>query len=426
MSSAPGVTVQGKDGTARSLNRVVGAVLTQGVASGTSFGFVIVSAHSLSPSEMGYLLLAFSTVVFLTGLNQAYNVEPELVSHAHSDNLASPGLRVRAVRRTVLSTGAVSAVAVSTIWLLADRTIATTVTATAVLLPLWALLDANRAVRQAAGQVTRALLTDCVLLLATICGGYYLVGPGDPSATVALSVLAGAATLACATLLWPARTRTQTFKPFLLTIPRSQRLHLTAEYLSMQGANQAVLYSTTFYLPLATVAGFRSVQALFGPLNIFFTSIRIAATPIFARHLSPTEADERNSSTFLKAGAVVILAVSILGVIVAVAAGHLLGSYALGQTWATAEFFLYAVGAQYLALGAVNGCLVYLRATKSTAYSMRARVVQSMLVIAAGAAAWIWESESLLAWGIPAATAGSLVAWVGYVVAANRKRTRER
>ena len=263
----------------RKFNASVGpAVLSVAVNSLVNLIVVVIVAQKLNAAEMGLFLLAYSTIVFVTGFNQALNVEPLVLVAGRNASILS-AINRRMVLRSSAKLGLIVACMLIVIMPFLPSEWAKSSIVLCILLPFALVLDANRGMLQAGSKGWSALRLDAInfCLLGIGMSSFAWFGKDSTSALICYSVPI-ALTSVCVFIAVENLAKQRTTAG-LANIPRKYRIDLSSEFGVMQGANQAILYSTPAYLSLAETAGFRGVQVLFGPMNIVFTALRVAVVP---------------------------------------------------------------------------------------------------------------------------------------------------
>ena len=104
---------------------------------------VVIVAQKLNAAEMGLFLLAYSTIVFVTGFNQALNVEPLVLVAGRNASILS-AINRRMVLRSSAKLGLIVACMLIVIMPFLPSEWAKSSIVLCILLPFALVLDANR------------------------------------------------------------------------------------------------------------------------------------------------------------------------------------------------------------------------------------------------------------------------------------------
>ncbi|OZC75184.1 hypothetical protein CH251_10430 [Rhodococcus sp. 06-462-5] len=383
---------------------------------------VVISARKLDPEQMGAFLLAYSTIVFATGINQAVNVEPLMLVASRNASILS-AINRRMVLRATLKFGLLLSSALALCSLALPRTWILLVLAMSVTLPLVLVLDANRVVLQSGARGWQALRIDCLLYFSLLLtfAQFMMGGSSALHALMAylipVSITGGCVVLAVENL---ARYRT---KHGLAKIPGKYRRDLGAEFGVMQGANQAILYSTPLYLSLGDTAGFRGIQVLFGPMNVLFTAIRVAVVPRITKAIHQSPAPGACSVWLSQGWPILASGLAFSSIVIGV--GDFVGPLFLGESFQYARGLILPISLQYLALSLISFSTLMLRATARTSLSLIARVSQAILAIVGGLIAWRIGELETLGWALAISTGISAAVWISLSFIAARQFSSE-
>jgi hypothetical protein len=352
------------------------ALADQCLWSATNFLAVALFAHAADPETFGRFALAFTVIIFVSGLAAALSGEVLAVSrgdalNASGNGCAEPSPSQRAERRAraagatallaiVCPFGVLAVMAVATDGISTNELIAVAAAPAAI----WA--EGMRAMAYAERTPQRAIMISGSWVagqgLATLAT-WLATGQFD-GLTVLVGWFGGAALSAVAGLV----TMTPRIRFSGATVAEwRRRRSFSFEYLVTAGAmNLTVMLSATM-LGLAEAGAMRALQTVYGPLNILMVGVRNVVVPAAAESY-------RGVRLWLVANQVTFVLCAGTGVVwLILVSWPALGQLLMGENWPTDAGVVSGFSLVRLATAAMFGALIVFRALDATRLSIRLR-----------------------------------------------------
>jgi len=369
----------------------------QALSSLTNFALVIMAAHESTPRAFGLFALIFATFSIALGSCRAICCEPLAVRYSNESVL---NWRTGASMATgaAVVVGALIGVVCALVGLVLGGQVRDLLVILGISLPGLLLQDAWRYSFFAAGSGIRAFFNDAVYALLLLPAIIISMTNGHLSLEVLLALWGGSAAVAAVVGI---------FQSGLL--PRPSRCvswwrrqsdlapRYLAEFVSLTGEGQVMLYAIALVTSLSAVAAVRGGLLLLGPINIVGFGAILAGVPEAVRLL---ERDPRKLilASGVVSGALVALTMLWAGLVLLIPT-HI-GVSAIGTVWYTARPLVVPLALCLVALGVVMGAVISLRALAAARRSMRARLLVSPVVLCSGLIGAALAGAPGAAWGL--------------------------
>jgi O-antigen/teichoic acid export membrane protein len=322
-------------------------VFDQVVSSGTNAAINFVIARRVGSAEFGAFAIAYTIFAMVVGLSRAAGTAPLGITYA--DASASAFRRaVRGASGTSLALGAVTGVGLLLVGAGLRGTVGLNLAAMGLIMPALLVQDAWRYASFALGRPLLAVANDLVWAAALGLGVVLLtvLAPGGGGGAAALVLIWGVAAGIAALVgvaqhqAWPAPRRARAW----FTAHRETTGFMTAEFLSLQGAQQSSTLVIGAVGSTSLVGALRGLQTLLAPTTNLAVALMSFAIPEFSRrkHMPPGAVLR---GAYLVSGLVVVSS-TLWGLAFMVLPGDF-GAALLGDTWSqTHDLLLLAVIAQ--------------------------------------------------------------------------------
>ncbi|WP_261562118.1 hypothetical protein [Frankia tisae] len=332
----------------RSRSRI-NALVTVGdqvVSSGTNAAINFIIARRVDSSEFGAFAIAYTIFAMVVGLSRAAGTAPLGISYA---DVPASTFRsaVRAAAGTALALGAAVGVVLVLIGAALRGTVGLNLAAMGVVMPALLVQDAWRYASFAQGRPLLAVGNDLVWAAGLTIGvGLLAAGSGTGGGAVALVLVWGAAAALAALVgvaqhhAWPDPKRALAW----FTGHRETTGFMTAEFISLQGAQQTSTLIIGVVGSTSLVGALRGLQTLLAPTTNLAVALMSFAIPEFSRrkHMPPGQVIR---GAYLVSGLVVVS--STLWGLAFMLLPTDFGAALLGDTWnETRDLLLLAVVAQ--------------------------------------------------------------------------------
>jgi O-antigen/teichoic acid export membrane protein len=366
-------------GTAR---RVAWGMADQVLSSASNFIITVIAAATLSAGAFGAFAMALTICIVAVSLARGLASDPLASAHA-VDEAGTLTRVVRASAGVAATVGVASGVLTAVVAALAGGTLGRVLLALAVSLPGLVLQDFLRYALIVQGRAKQTFLNDLFWTVSQVgfIFGAIALGGGPGSLLLAWGV---ACNLAAVLGLFQARTRiggVRELRPWLRE-HRTLWPFFMLDNLVYQVTTLVLVVVISLSTTLAQVGGFRAATTLYAPLAIVGRGVVGVAVPELARRRHDPLAVRRASlliAWLLAPTAVVWAAVLRL---MPESWGHAL----LGESWTLAEPLLFLAGAATTVALFTVGTVAGIRALGAGRDGLTARVVVSVLVLAAASA----------------------------------------
>jgi O-antigen/teichoic acid export membrane protein len=311
--------------------------LDQAVSSASNFVPSVLVARAVDPRGFSGFVAVFSASVFLIGLLRGAIGEPLLI---RAERVRSGG---SGVGSSALSAALVVGVALGVVGVgasfLVTGPVRAPLLAFGLTIPGVLLQDTARYVLFASLRHRAALIND-VLWLVLMGFGFVAWEQAGRSITGGTGLLLwGGAGWICA-LVGVAQARGSLWTDPLRVARENGDLgrHLGFQFLALAGAGQLALYLLGAVSGLVALGQLRSVQLLFGPMNVIFLGAYVSLVP---RGLAGDPARLRRD---LNRATVILTAMALLSTAVLLAIPPGLGAQVLGDSWAGAHRLVLLYG----------------------------------------------------------------------------------
>ncbi|CAO5170694.1 Membrane protein involved in the export of O-antigen and teichoic acid [Frankia sp. AiPs1] len=364
-------------GTSRS--RAIWTLVDQVLSSGTNAVMSFVIARSVSPSEFGAFGVAFAIFSLMIGFSKAAGTSPLGMRFAD----VSPSV-FRAAGAAGTGTSFVIGLASGAVTLVFGLAIGgavgSSLVAMGLVFPALLVQDAWRQVFFAEGRPAAAALNDGVWAIVQFGAIFALVVRNVSTSWAMLAAWGGAAAVAAVLGLRQAgfTPATNQVRAWLVE-HRDINGYMCAEYLTVQGAQQAstLLIGTLGAIDL--VGALRGVQTLLGPTTILAVGIVSWAIPEFSRR-KDMSARARLRAAYALSGVIVAVGVAwgTIFLLLPASVGHAL----LGGTWGETHHLLALSIIQQAGPAATVGpaCMLYALGRAKLTFRANAILAPQLLV----------------------------------------------
>lgn len=379
----------------------------QALSSLTNFALSVAVARTVDAEAFGAFGLAVTVELLLIGLVRAVASEP-LVVRATT---AEPDDRRRAAgdalgAALVLGVGAAGVVAA--VGAAVAGPTGNALVALACTLPGLLVQDTVRYTAVAAGRPQLALVNDLLWAIVTAVAITAVVVVDAASVATllgawglgaAVAAAAGAASLGC-------RPAPRAWRGWL----REQHDLIPAyvgEFAARNASSRLTVFVVAATSGLTAVAGLRAAQVVTGPASVLLLGAPMVTVPETARLLRD---DPDRVPRVLRATSAAFATLALATGLAPLALPAGWGDALFGDSWAEARPVLVAQAVLLGAMGATSGWLTGLRALGAARHSLGARLVVSVVGLAAGVTGASVAGGAGAVWGLAAA------AWLGVAV----------
>jgi O-antigen/teichoic acid export membrane protein len=318
------------DRRVRPLLRMGWGVADQALSSFTNFALVILVARAVGPAELGAFALFLAGYTALTVISAGITAEPLMLRYS-GVGLGAWADGARAALGCTLILGIACSVVLGVVEVFFAGTTRELLVIGAICGPGLLIQDAMRYAFFASGRPRKAFVNDALWTVFQVCGiiGATSLAHGSVVPLVAAWAAAGAFAGAFALIQGGIIPHPGSARRWL----REQRdlwAFLLPEFLTVQGANYLSLITIGAVAGVSAVAAVRAAQALYGPLNVAFSGIRVIALP----HLVALQGDQVRSGVRVLVMTTASFA-ALWGTLTIVMPPRF-GTALLGQTWALA------------------------------------------------------------------------------------------
>jgi O-antigen/teichoic acid export membrane protein len=398
--------------------RAAWGVADQAFSSLTNFALSAIVARNVTPDAFGGFAIVFATYLLALGISRSVNTLPLLVRFTGVEDHEWREAAAAATGTAIVA-GAIGSVLCFAGAALFPATRGP-VLALAVTLPLLLLQDSWRHAFLARGTPSAAFWNDVAWAVFLVPGLAIPITSGTQSAVpfvLGWGLAGGAAGLVgvVQARVLPRPFRSTTWSRTHWDLGGRQ----LGEFVANSGSNQFVMYAAGAIGGLVAAGALRAGQVLLGPLNVAFQGIWIVAIPEQVRTL------RERPRRLVQVAALLSLALGAIGTVytlVVVVFQEQIGPLLLGESWTNAQPVIVPLGIAAVAWGLWVGPTVTLRAMQEAKRSLRARLANSVLTVAAGTAGLAIAGAPGGAWGIATANMLSVPFWWWHLRAAARDR----
>ncbi|WP_239381580.1 hypothetical protein [Frankia sp. CIT1] len=360
----------------------------QVLSSATNALIAFTVARQVSAGQFGAFSIAFALFALIIGFSRAASTAPMGMKYAD----ASPGIfraATAAATGTALVLGIIAGGCLVAVGTVLGATVGLTVVAMGLVMPGLLLQDAWRYVFIAQGKPVKAAVNDAVWTVIQLGGVFVLCQHGVHSsatfvlvwgAAAAVAAVGGAVQAGCR----PAPRRSREW----ITCHREAAGYLSAEYITVQGAQQgSTLLIGVFGTELA-VGALRGVQTLLGPTTILAVGIISFAVPEFSRRREMPARARMRSATMLSC---LVVGAGVLWGVLFLFVPDRVGIALLGDTWAQTRGILGLTIIQQAGAAATVGpaCMLYALGQPKITFRVHCVLAPALFVFpVAGLACW--------------------------------------
>ncbi|WP_231861564.1 MULTISPECIES: hypothetical protein [Frankia] len=341
-----------------SRSRAIWTLVDQVLSSGTNAVMSFIIARSVSSSEFGAFGVAFAIFSLMIGFSKAAGTAPLGIKFAD----VSPRVfraAGAAGTGTAFVIGLLSGAVTLVVGLALGGGVGNSLIAMGLVFPALLLQDAWRQVFFAEGRPAAAAANDGVWAIVQFAAIFLLIVRDVSTSWAMLLAWGGAAAVAAVIGIYQAgfRPATNQVRSWIAE-HRDINGYMSAEYLTVQGAQQAstLLLGTLGAIDL--VGALRGVQTLLGPTTILAVGIVSWAVPEFSRR-KDMSAGERLRAAYALSG--VIVAVGVIWGTIFLFLPTSIGHSLLGDTWGQTHHLLALSIIQQTGPAATVGpaCMLY-------------------------------------------------------------------
>ncbi|MCM3884477.1 hypothetical protein [Frankia sp. R82] len=362
-----------------SRSRAIWTLVDQVLSSGTNAVMSFVIAHSVTKSEFGAFGIAFAIFSLMIGFAKAAGTSPLGIRFADASPQTFRGAAA-AGTGTAFVVGLGSGVVTLMAGLAIGGAVGSSLVAMGLVFPALLLQDAWRQVFFAEGRPAAAAVNDAVWAVVQFAAIFALIVRDVSTSWAMLSAWGGAAAVAAVLGYYQAgfAPATRQVKSWLVE-HRDINGYMCAEYLTVQGAQQAstLLLGTLGAIDL--VGALRGVQTLLGPTTILAVGIVSWAIPEFSRRKDMT-APARMRAAYALSGVIVAVGVIWGTIFLLLPAG--VGHSLLGDTWVQTHHLLALSIIQQAGPAATVGpaCMLYALGKAKLTFRANAILAPQLLV----------------------------------------------
>ena len=351
-------------------------VADQAISSVTNFGILVLVARNVSPGQLGVFAIfiaAYSTVAFV---NESLVAEPFVVRFT-STNRASHDTGLAAATGCSLGVGLALSLVMGVGAIAAGGSLRALLIVAALCAPGLLVQDTMRFAFFSGRRPRSAFLNDSAWAMiqgigftAVQVAGVHSLGMLVLTWAGAGAIAGGVALIQGGTVPLPLATRAW------LRDHRDLWVFILPERLSGQGAMYVSLICIGGIAGLAAAAAIRSLQTLFGPLNILMNAARIVLLP----SLVVASPERRRRRVHLLALGLTTVAALWGGVLMLIPASA--GRQLLGATWPLVPPLIGLMTIDRIGAAAAEACRLGLVAASNVKRSFVARLIVAVAVIA--------------------------------------------
>lgn len=384
-------------------------VADQAFSSLTNFALAVMVARSVDTSGFGAFSLAFAMYVVLLNIARSLATEPLIIRYTGRPPREWQGA-VASSTGTAVVIGAGSAVVCLVAAWVTSGLIGEAFLALAFGLPGLLLQDTWRYAFFAAGRGAAALASDVIWAVLLFPALVVLIATGHATVFWLVTVWGAAATgaglvgvLQAAVVPAPANARRWWNEH------RDIAPQYAAEFLTYGGTYNLVLYAIAGLAGVAAAGALRAGQVLLGPLFTLILGTMLFAGPEAVKLLKISPERLRTASLALAAAlAVVALAWGIIAFLLPDPVGVAL----LGASWEPARGVLLPLTIWAAGIALTQGARLGLRALAAAGRSLRARLLGSLVLVAAASVGAAFGGVVVAAWGMAAGSCiGAAIYW---------------
>ncbi|CAO5228657.1 MATE family efflux transporter [Frankia sp. AgKG'84/4] len=341
-----------------SRSRAIWTLVDQVLSSGTNAVMSFVIARSVSTSEFGAFGVAFAIFSLMIGFSKAAGTAPLGIRFADAQPRVFRAAAAAGVG-TAFAVGLLSGVVTLLVGLGVGGSVGAALVAMGLVFPALLLQDAWRQVFFAEGRPAAAALNDGVWAVVQFVAIFALIVRDVSTSWAMLLAWGGAAAVAAVLGIYqagfgPATGQVRTW----LVDHRDINGYMSAEYLTVQGAQQASTLLLGALNAIDIVGALRGVQTLLGPTTILAVGIVSWAIPEFSRRKDMSPAARLRAAYALSA---VIVSVGVIWGTIFLVLPESVGHALLGDTWAQTHHLLALSIVQQAGPAATVGpaCMLY-------------------------------------------------------------------
>jgi O-antigen/teichoic acid export membrane protein len=395
--------------TQSALRRVGWNLVDQVISSGTNAALSFLVARSVSSADFGGFAVAFTVFSLSTGVSRAVSTSPmgvRFTSVPPAEFALAAGASVGSAFALGVLTGLGCLVAGG----LVGGAAGVALVALGVVLPGLLSQDAWRLVFFAEGRPKAAALNDAVWAVFQLGAVGALVVSG--SASIGLLVGAWGLSAGAAAVLGLRQSAVRPRPTATVNWLRTHRNltgYVLAEYVTLQGAQQAALLVIASVASLEAIGALRGAQVILGPITILSVGVYSFALPEFSRRRSTL-----SIRGWLRGG----LALSAFGIVAAVSWGSLffvlpdsVGEALLGASWTGTQSVLLPSLVGMCGSAAAAGPGTLLLAMDRARVTFWGCTVLAFLLLTLGVGGVLIGGATGAAWGFAAAFCLMVVPW---------------
>ena len=393
-------------------------VADQALSSLTNFGLAVVLARGLTAEGFGAASITFAVYVLVLNVSRSLTSEPLTVRHSRQDRIEWAGPAAAALGAELVI-GLITAAGLLVVALWVGGPSGGALAALAITMPGLLLQDGWRFAFFATGRPRAAFMNDLLWLVFMILTLAVALAGGSPEpwpyvlAWGLAGAMAGIAGIAQARLL-PAPRRTVAW----FRTNRDLATRYAAESIVLAGSSQLRLVIVGVVGGLAMAGALRAGQVIMNALNPLSYGLQLTAVP---EAVAIARRDRGRLTRYVARLAIGLGAVSLLWGVAVWLIPSGLGQALFGATWDEAHSTIPGQTIVVVASGLSAGAIVGLRALAAAGYSLRARILSSIIGLVAATLGAMTGDVALCAIAIGVAIAiGTIIWWASYVLARRR------
>ena len=393
-------------------------VADQALSSLTNFGLAVVLARGLTAEGFGAASITFAVYVLVLNVSRSLTSEPLTVRHSRQDRIEWAGPAAAALGAELVI-GLITAAGLLVVARWVGGPSGGALAALAITMPGLLLQDGWRFAFFATGRPRAAFMNDLLWLVFMILTLAVALAGGSPEpwpyvlAWGLAGAMAGIAGIAQARLL-PAPRRTVAW----FRTNRDLATRYAAESIVLAGSSQLRLVIVGVVGGLAMAGALRAGQVIMNALNPLSYGLQLTAVP---EAVAIARRDRGRLTRYVARLAIGLGAVSLLWGVAVWLIPSGLGQALFGATWDEAHSTIPGQTIVVVASGLSAGAIVGLRALAAAGYSLRARILSSIIGLVAATLGAMTGDVALCAIAIGVAIAiGTIIWWASYVLARRR------